>query len=198
MDNLEGIYFDLKIKIPYSWLWIKYVTGFRSNTHCMACLVGGRSDIIPPRRKVETSHPYARGNSFTGSMTEHNYKYIYLCGVTDNYADNLHVVIRYKKGGVVRHTDKHCDVTFTNAERVPIPKIAETIDRGYQHTSCRNFQMGYHYLRHTDPYDGMSAREAGIGVKTSSTKMANRGKTYERKTGYDPKKANRIRFVIKR
>ena len=193
----EVIYLDLKIKKPYSWLWLKYVTGFRSNTHCMSCLVGGRSEIIPPRRKNETTHPYARGTEFRGPLNEHKFSYIYLCGVTDNYADNLHVVVRYKKGGVVRHTDSFCEVTLTNCERVPIPKIAENIDRGYQHTTCRNFQMGYAYLRHTDPYDGMSAQEAGIYNKSAGQKMVARTKTYERKIFYNPNN-QRIRFTRKR
>ena len=57
--------------------------------------------------------------------------------------------------------------------------------------------MGYAYLRHTDPYDGMTAKEAGIYDKSAGKKMAARTKTYERKTSYNPNN-QRVRFIRKR
>lgn len=160
---VQPVEFEIKIKKFYLWLWIKYVTGFRSNTHCMNCLVGHRSDKIPPASKG--TQPYLKGQIYRGVLNEAGYKYIYLCGVTDEYANNLHVVVKYKAGGLVVHEDEYCKVVIKNAERVPIPKIEQPIDRGSQFTTCRNFMFGYAYLRATDPFDGMTAAEAGINPK---------------------------------
>ncbi|CAB4185566.1 hypothetical protein UFOVP1492_36 [uncultured Caudovirales phage] len=156
------MFFKIRIKKQYSFLWIKYVTAFQSNTHCMNCLVGGRSLKIPPASKAG-AHPYLPGMEYFGILNEHPFKYVYLCGVTNEYANNLHVVVRYKPGSVVIHEDQHSIVEITNAERLDIPKIAEPIDRGHHYTTCRNFMFGYAYLRDSDPYDGVPMAQINAG-----------------------------------
>jgi hypothetical protein len=132
----------------------------------MNSLIGYRSGKIPPQSKKLPKNPYLPGNVYKGVLNEAGYKYIYICGVTNVYANNLHVVVRYAKGETVIHEDKHARVVVRNAERVPIPIIdaatAARLDRGYQFTTCRNFMFGYAYLRDTDPYNGKTAAEAGI------------------------------------
>ena len=156
MEN--EVKFQLEIKAPYRFLWIKYATAFRSDKHCLNCLIGGRSNIIPPASKYEQH--YTGGTIYSGKLTEHPYRYIYLCGVTSNYNDNLHIIVKNAHGKSFTYEDNYCKVEFENAERVPIPPLKEgDVDRPENYWTCRNFQFGWHYLGETDLYRNMGNEE---------------------------------------
>jgi hypothetical protein len=124
----------------------------------MDCLVGGRSSLIPVA--IKEIQRYTPGAKFSGVLNEHPYRFVYLCGVTDAYADNLHVVVKHAPGKSFVHEDNYCKVEFENAERVPIPPLKEgDVDRNTEYWTCRNFQFGWHYLGETDPYRSMSKEE---------------------------------------
>jgi hypothetical protein len=75
----------IEVKKSYEYLWLKYVNGFSSATHCYNCLIGSRSNITPIRgdqsiKKSDANYPYPAGKIFEMDLDEAAYKYICLWG----------------------------------------------------------------------------------------------------------------------
>jgi hypothetical protein len=140
--TIDPIVLEVRVKIPYYRLWLKYVTGFNEKVHCARCLKGPFSKVLPmPTEKTP--------NTYKGILNEHEseYLYLYLCGVTRKYSENLHIAFQWKGRSTIEYEDKRARVVITNAEQLHIPPIHEPLELDDKFTTCRNFQFGWHYLR---------------------------------------------------
>jgi len=160
MDAAANIFGDavptLRLAVKtraYLFLWAKYVTGFDWRWHCCRCLKGTLSKRVPMRKTLGLSG--YRGLLLHCPMDERQaFDYIYLCGVTNSYAENLHLALRVKPGGMVTYEDSHIAVTVANAIAVPIQPIIGT-DLPHEYASCRNYQFGWNAYPNSLPQDGI-------------------------------------------
>lgn len=123
----------------YIYLWLKYITGFDINSHCAKCLIGKYSKLIQYRsQKV--------GKVYEGELNEHDAPYVYLCGVTKVYENNLHIACMKDERVGFEYEDSNVRVSIEGARQLAItPLVGELFP--VQQSTCRNFQFGYHYLR---------------------------------------------------
>ncbi len=128
---------EVQVKIPYYRLWLKYVTGFNEKVHCARCLKGKFSKALP----MPTEN---KPNTYKGILTEHEAPYLYLCGVTRKYSENLHIAFQWKGRSTVEYESERVRVVITNAEQLPISPIHEPLELDDKFTTCRNFQFGWH------------------------------------------------------
>lgn len=124
----------------FRWLWLMYVTGFDERYHCQQCLKGRKSRIL--RYDQGT---IALPSHFAFDLDEFRAPYVYLCGVTARYEENLHIAARPSPGNTVTYADNRIRVVVSDAEQVPILPV--DADKPAQFLRCRNFQFGYRYLR---------------------------------------------------
>ena len=122
----------------YRYLWLKYVTGFDIREHCARCLIGKYSKMI----KFRSQGP---GAVFEGELNEHEAPYLYLCGVTGKWANNLHIAFQYCAWDKVEYEDDNIKVVLDHASRLPIEPV-KGLSLPSAYTTCRNFQFGYHYF----------------------------------------------------
>ena len=121
----------------FSYFWLKYVTGFDARQHCARCLLGRYEkavDVGMPTGRAITLDPGAA-------------PFLYLCGVTGRWADNVHLAMRPAPGRRVTAPLGAGEVTLEGAELLAIPALPEGfrgLDRGF--TTCRNYRFGVAYL----------------------------------------------------
>lgn len=125
----------------FRFLWFKYVSGFDPRHHCAPCLKGRFSEVI----NFSTSRgrgPYSI--SFTAD--EQDAPYLYLCGVTSRYEDNLHLPVSPSLGRHFLYEDDRILAHFENAEFAPIrpPSLPAFLPESF--SRCRNFQFGVTYF----------------------------------------------------
>jgi|GEM_PF-421078 len=133
----------------FTYLWLKYVSGFNPAVHCAGGLLGtyhefGSPVVLPARHILDAT----RAPVF------------YLCGVSESqWADNLHIPFVYAPGEeVVAATYHSVAIHIANARRLDIPWIEDgwnDFPRSY--TTCRNWQFGvahFGYDGHTRPAQG--------------------------------------------
>ena len=123
----------------YSYLWVKYVTGFDGRYHCANSLRGTYHwplgvPIFTPSRHTLNAHPF---------------RYVYLCGVAQTrWADNLHIPMEHAPGETIDDvTYNGVPIHIQNARRLEIPWIEDgwrDFPRSY--TTCRNWQFGVRYF----------------------------------------------------
>ncbi len=125
----------------FRFLWLKRVQGFDPSVHCAKCLMGS----------------YVKGLPFRGTKTGFTLdtdvemgeaKYLYLCGVTGRYADNLHLAMEPAPGEEVCYEDARIRVHVQGAKLLPIDPLPEEVATGLTkpfHT-CRNYRFGWQYL----------------------------------------------------
>jgi hypothetical protein len=142
-----AIHIDLHVKTArYAYLWLKYVRGFDASQHCARCLIGTYSKRIPYRRPLA-------GARFAGALDEVqplSAPYLYMCGVTPRWAENLHVAFIRSPGSVVEVEDANIAVRITDACRILIDERAVPPGLPRAYATCRNFQFGcqaYGYTR---------------------------------------------------
>ena len=133
----------------FTYLWLKYVSGFNPAVHCAGGLVGtyhefGSPVVLPARHRLDAT----RAPVF------------YLCGVSETqWADNLHVPFIYAPGEeVVTATYHGVAIHIANARRQDIPWIEDgwnSFPRSY--TTCRNWQFGVAFFG----YDGLTRPSQG-------------------------------------
>jgi DNA repair photolyase len=122
----------------YTYLWIKYVTGFDARYHCAAGLKGGYHWPNGAQQFTPTTH----------TLNKHPYQYIYLCGVAQSrWADNLHIPMEHAPGETIEDvTYLGVPILVQNARRLDIPWIADGWnDFPQSFTTCRNWQFGIKY-----------------------------------------------------
>ena len=129
----------------FSYLWIKYITGFDARYHCATSLKGKYHwelgvPIFAPSSHILDTHPY---------------QYIYLCGVAETrWADNLHIPMHHAPGETITDTTyTGVPIIIQNARRLDIPWVDDgwnDFPRSY--TTCRNWQFGIAYYG----YDGQA------------------------------------------
>jgi hypothetical protein len=124
----------------FRWLWLRYVTGFDDRYHCQACLKGKNSRHLRynQERMVIPAH-------FSFALDEFRAPYVYLCGVTNRYEDNLHIAVRPSLGDRAEFADQRIRIIITDAVQMPILPV--DADKPVEFLRCRNFQFGFRYLR---------------------------------------------------
>ncbi len=124
----------------FRWLWLMYVTGFDERHHCQACLKGNKSRRFKYNRSTITVPA-----EFSFPLDEFPARFVYLCGVTARYEDNLHIAMKPSPTHQLDYGDGRIKVSVSNAERVPIFPL--NVDKPSKFLRCRVFQFGYQYLR---------------------------------------------------
>lgn len=124
----------------FRWLWLMYVTGFDERYHCQACLKGRKSCRF---KYDQAAISLPAHMSFL--LDEFPAPFVYLCGVTAEYAENLHVAMRWNPAHCIDYRDDRIAVSVSDAERMPILPV--DADKPVEFLRCRNFQFGYRYLR---------------------------------------------------
>lgn len=124
---------------PYRYLWLKYVTGFNLNVHCARCLLGHYSSAFGYKRQPDKLADV--------TLDEFPCRYMYLCGVTDRWEDNLHVAFVESEGDRFTYADKYCRLEVEGARRIDILELPSYdlekhgADRMYN--TCRNWRFAY-------------------------------------------------------
>jgi hypothetical protein len=130
----------------YEFLWLMTVTGFDQGKHCLECLKGRRSELLPMR---ERGFVYPAGYVCHGSITDTE-PFVYLCGATkrkENYDRHLHIFMVRDAGSAFIHEDADVCVLVTGMRRLPIEPVpgADLVLPAAFHT-CRNWRAGWHYF----------------------------------------------------
>ena len=130
----------------FSYLWLKYVNGFNLSVHCAKCLEGKYSRLFPFRKKVlELSE---------AALDEYQAKYMYLCGVTNEYSRNLHIAFEYAEGETLHYIDGKTIVVIENARQIEIIELssyqAEPKGKFAIYNTCRNWRFAYQMTHSKD------------------------------------------------
>ena len=123
----------------FSYLWVKYVTGFDGRYHCANGLRGTYHWPLGVPIFTPSSH----------TLNADKYRYIYLCGVAQTrWADNLHLPMEHALGETISDvTYNGVPIFIQNARRLDIPWIEDgwrDFPRSY--TTCRNWQFEVRYF----------------------------------------------------
>ena len=130
----------------FRFLWLKHVSGFDERHHCAKGLVGRYAKLFP-------YNGAKAGSVFEGPLEGPETPFLYLCGVTGRWADNLHVAMAPDPGGAILHHDANCIVRVEGWRRLEIPPLPPEVAAGLtkDFTTCRNYQFGHHYLAASAP-----------------------------------------------
>lgn len=123
----------------FRYLWLKYVTGFDLSVHCARCLVGQYSRMFPYRKRVT--------ELYNEPLEEHSAKWLYLCGVSNRYENNLHIAFEEAEGETLLYDDGKTIVEIEGARQIPIIQL-ESYDKepkGHlkEFNTCRNWRFAY-------------------------------------------------------
>ena len=131
----------LKVSAPFSYLWLKHVTGVNLAVHCAHCLLGE----YDPRIKANLTE--------AENITLSDAPYHYLCGVSRPYvwSRNFHLAFREKEGsfltvqcnGIFVEIENAEDVSFSMADVAP----NDPHYRSKNYRTCRNWQFAYKISR---------------------------------------------------
>jgi hypothetical protein len=129
---------------PYRHLWLKYVSGWNPRQHCVKCLVGKLSCIIPAQLD-------RRGFSQVAELNESGAHFLYLCGVhQDGYLSNLHVAMRRKPGANLVITAADTRIVVYGWDQLEIsplpPEFIRQHKLSWEFSSCRPYLFGAQYL----------------------------------------------------
>ena len=127
----------LKVSAPFSYLWLKHVTGVNLAVHCAHCLLGE----YDPRIKANLTE--------ISNITLPDTPYHYLCGVSRPYvwSRNFHLAFREKEGSLLTSQRNGIYIEIENAEEVKF-SMADTDQndphyRSKNYRTCRNWQFAY-------------------------------------------------------
>ena len=131
----------LKVSAPFSYLWLKHVTGVNLAVHCAHCLLGE----YDPRIKANLTE--------AENITLPDAPYHYLCGVSRPYvwSRNFHLAFREKEGSFLAVQCNGIFIEIENAEEVPFsmadvaPNAPHYRSKNYR--TCRNWQFAYKISR---------------------------------------------------
>jgi hypothetical protein len=128
-------------------LWGMYVSGFRADKHCVACLKGKREARVV---KTMVDGIYELDNT---------YRYFYLCalGRAPRKDTNVHLAVEPRQGAVASVGSMY-GVTFTIHDALAIRVAKLPIDwlgLGKEFTQCPNFQFGVQQFGYPCP-DGLT------------------------------------------
>jgi hypothetical protein len=129
----------------YRFLWLKYVQGADLRYHCARCLKGPYSKLLPFSRYGQPA-----GLQIEGDLVEADSPFLYLCGVTPRWEENLHIAFQRAPGERIEYEDKHIRLVITDAVRMPIEALPEKViqEEGLvaAYYTCRNYQFARQYL----------------------------------------------------
>ena len=127
----------LKVSAPFSYLWLKHVTGVNLAVHCAHCLLGEYD-------------PHIKANlTEAENITLPDAPYHYLCGVSRPYvwSRNFHLAFREKEGSLLTVDRNGIYIEIENAEEVKFSMAdADPNDPHYRsknYRTCRNWQFAY-------------------------------------------------------
>lgn len=134
---------EIEVKsAAFRFFWLRHVRAFDPTQHCSRALVGEWSGLVPfiPRKEG------LRVNKAPAAMP--GFSFLYLCGVTDQWANNIHVAMRAAPGKRSAFEDANVRCAFDGYEQLPIPalppEVAGALDKSY--ATCRNYQFAWWYL----------------------------------------------------
>lgn len=127
----------------FSYLWLKYITGFNLDEHCARCLLGEYSSLFPYGKVVKKINDK--------ELNEHDAKYYYLCGVSKPYKwiENLHIAFKYKAGAMIDYDDGKTRVLIQDAEQIEIkeqPVYRARYGDYAAYNTCRNWRFAYQII----------------------------------------------------
>jgi hypothetical protein len=128
------------IKLVFNSLWIKYVTGFNPKYHCQKCLKG----FLTKKFKY-IKDPIFLNKEIPIYLNEYRTPFIYICGVTNNYADNLHLPFRPAQNQEFEFKTDSIHIKVYNGTKLDIKQFDLPFPPDF--SSCRNFQFGYQYFK---------------------------------------------------
>lgn len=131
---------EFKTNREFRFLWLKYVAGFDLNVHCAKCLIGEYSSIF---KYGAREYPEIRNVE----LDEHEARYMYLCGVTPKWKDNLHVAFCESKGETMVYDDGITRFVVQDARRIDIVErdsyALEAHGNDKWYNTCRNWRFAY-------------------------------------------------------
>lgn len=127
----------LRVSAPFSYLWLKHVTGVNPAVHCARCLLGE----YDPRINANLLQ--------LNNITLPEAPYHCLCGVSRPYVwnRNFHLAFREKEGSLLTVQRNGISIGMENAEEVPFsqndidPSDPHSMSRPYR--TCRNWQFAH-------------------------------------------------------
>lgn len=123
----------------FRYLWLKYVTDFDLSVHCARCLIGQYSRIFPFRGRVT--------EMYNEPLEEHTAKWLYLCGVSNRYENNLHIAFEEAEGETLFYDDGKTIVEIEGARQIPIVQLEsyplEEKGNLKEYNTCRNWRFAY-------------------------------------------------------
>lgn len=123
----------------FRYLWLKYVTGFDLSVHCAKSLVGRYSSLFKFGDAPSIIH--------NCRLDEHPFRYIYLCGVTSRYENNLHLALEENMGTVVDYSWLGTHIVVRDARMIEIKGLQsydlEPNGRLTSYNTCRNWRFAY-------------------------------------------------------
>jgi hypothetical protein len=127
-------------------LWLKQVVGWNPKHHCMRCLLGKGSSLIPLVRRSS--------NGFL-ELTDCEVPYLYLCGIhRHGYRYNLHVPMQRNPMACVDVNTPDIHLYIKGWQRLGIPPLSPEVIReqrlGWEFSSCRPYLFGARYLSPTE------------------------------------------------
>jgi hypothetical protein len=122
----------------FRFFWIKYVVDFNPEVHCAPCLVGS-FEHLPFRAPY-----YPINTPFTIDTADKLYRYVYVCGVTGQWARNFHLALEESPGGRVEIETTDIKIHAQDARALQITPMPT--DKPPEFSTCRNYQFGLRYL----------------------------------------------------
>jgi hypothetical protein len=115
-------------------LWGIYVSGFKSDRHCMYCLRGKKEkrlnkDMADSNLELSTDSPYF---------------YLFAMGRVPKHDTNVHLAVRHQPGSIASIGSMY-GATFTihDAHALRVDRLPDGwLGLGADFTRCRNFQFG--------------------------------------------------------
>lgn len=124
------------------FLWVKSVRAIDPSVHCARCLVGDYWKGLPYDRSDRPA-----GSVFRSAFEVGDAPFVYACGVTPRWEDNLHLAAAVDPEAIAEAHTPDAAVVFRGARVVPIREIVNPPDLGSRFLTCRNFQFGWNALR---------------------------------------------------
>lgn len=127
----------LHVNAPFSYLWLKYVSGVNLRVHCARCLLGEYDPRISARVKELHEQPLRPS------------PYYYLCGVSKPYvwSRNFHLAFREKEGSLLSVSRQGIQVEIENAEEIGFSQAdidpSDPHARSKAYFTCRNWQFAH-------------------------------------------------------
>ncbi len=119
----------------FRYFWLKYVQGFKPDQHCARCLIGPYSKHFPYGSQL--------ADKLGTVLDEAEAPFIYICGVTGRYENNVHLVGRPDPQSEAKHKDDRVEISVHGLSKIEIIPPENAPALGKEFLTCRNWQFGW-------------------------------------------------------